>query len=218
MYEPQDIHPQLLSDRVEVAGQLILEAHREVIERAEQYDNGWSLGCRSYTWRCSRIKEAATNGEYSWLGIVDGSLRFIFSITGIPVSMYCGNSESPRPNIISRAIHYPELRQMSLLESTKEDDFNLVWSYAMETGIDGEVISLQFIGITSFGTVVAKQDVPIDMAQVHLVDVTGDEYEPVDLPPVSLELKSEEESGEDSDDSRDEDWDQDNPHSFNADD
>lgn len=208
MFEPQDIHPQLTDERIDTVGQLIMEAHEDVIERAEPYDNGWSLGCRSHTWRSSRIAEAAMADDYPWLRLVDGSLRFVFSIEGIEVSMYRGSSESPKENILSRAVRYPELQQMTFLDEFEDDNPELVWSYAMETGPEGEVVNLQFVGTTSDGAVIAQRTVPIDTLQAPLTSLNTEDYKPVEVPPASVGLKtgvtSEKDSDEDQDTNEDE--------------
>lgn len=115
MLEPSEINAQLTNDNIDAVGRLMVEAHSDVIDKEEHYDTGWSIGCRSYTWRSQKIIEAAYSEGFEWLGVVDGSLRFIFSIGGTEVNMYRGTSEKPRKNILSRAIRYPELQQYRLL-------------------------------------------------------------------------------------------------------
>lgn len=182
----------------------MVEAHSDVIDREEPYDTGWSIGCRSYTWRSQKIKEAAYSEGFEWLGIVDGSLRFIFSVGNTEVNMYRGTSEKPRKNILSRAVRYPELNQYGLFTDL-EDIPDLVWSFALETGPEGEVVALQFVGLTDLGEVIALREVPIDELQAPLVSVGQEEHQPVTLPPVSLGIRKQprteaEENTDDSDD------------------
>lgn len=188
MLEPSAINDQFTAGRIDTVGNLLVGAHQEVIDRAEIYDNGWSLGCRSYAWRSSRIVEAVRSGEFPWLGIVDPSLRFVFSIGGTHVNMYRGTTEKPKTNILSRATSYPELRQMGLFSDLEEAP-SLVWSYAMETGPEGEVIGLQFVGLTDDGDVIARREVPIDEIQTPLSVVSSEELEPFSAPPAPLSVR-----------------------------
>ncbi|KAA1175699.1 hypothetical protein FWJ25_00750 [Marinobacter salinexigens] len=188
MLQPFEINEKLTNERIDTVGQLLVEAHNEVIDKEETYDNGWSTGCRSYAWRSSKVSQAVDSGEFPWLSIIDGSLRFIFSIGGTPVSMFRGNTDKPKQNILSRATSYPELRQFGLFTEL-EDIPNLVWSYAMETGPGGEVLSLQFVGLTDFGEVIAQRDVPVDEMLTPLSSIYDEEYKPVSLPAASVSIR-----------------------------
>jgi hypothetical protein len=188
MLEPCEINDQLTSDRLDAVGQLLVEAHNDVIHKEEAYDNGWSTGCRSYAWRSSKITQAVEGGEFPWLSVVDGSLRFIFSIGDTSVNMFRGTTDKPKKNILSRATSYPELRQFGLFAEL-EDIPNLVWSYAMETGAGGEVLSLQFVGLTDYGEVIAQRDVPIDEMLTPLSSVANEDYKPISLPAASVSIR-----------------------------
>src|SRR5690606_14479227 len=86
---------------------------------------------------------------------------FVFSIGGVPVSMYRGSREHPKKNILNRAEAYPELQQLSLfLDQSQLPE--LVWSFALETGPGGEVIRVEFVGMTTSGETVAYHPVPLD--------------------------------------------------------
>mgnify|MGYP003655176635 FL=1 len=159
-----------------------------MIYKEELYDNGWSTGCRSYAWRSSKVSQTVESGEFPWLSIIDGSLRFIFSIGGTPVNMFRGSTDKPKKNILSRATSYPELRQFGLFTEL-EDIPNLVWSYAMETAPGGEVLSLQFVGLTDFGEVIARRNVPVDEMLTPLSSISVEEYKPVSLPAASVSIK-----------------------------
>lgn len=189
MLDPIDINDQLTAYRIDAVGNLLVEAHREVIDKAERHDNGWSLGCRSYAWRSSRIIEAVEAREFPWLDIIDPSLRFIFSIGGIPINMYRGTTEKPKTNILSRATSYPELRQIGLFGDLEQTP-NLVWSYAMETGPEGEVLGLQFVGLTEDGEVFALREIAIDTIQTPLSAVSSEEFEPISVPSAPLSVRS----------------------------
>jgi len=188
MLEPYEINKQLTNERIDAVGQMLVEAHNEVIDKEETYDNGWSTGCRSYAWRSSKISRAVESGEFPWLSVVDGSLKFIFSIGDTPVNMFRGTTDKPKQNILSRATSYPELRQFGLFTEL-EDIPNLVWSYAMETGPGGEVVSLQFVGLTDFGEVIAQRDVPVDGMLAPLGGISIEEYKPVSLPAASVSIR-----------------------------
>ena len=88
MHEPSEINDQLTDDRIDAVGRLLVEAHNGVIEREEPFDNGWSIGTRSHTWRMGRIVQAVERSELPWLSLIDGSLKFIFAIGDTPVNMF----------------------------------------------------------------------------------------------------------------------------------
>ncbi|GAA5127193.1 hypothetical protein [Alloalcanivorax gelatiniphagus] len=203
MHEPSEINDQLTDDRIDAVGRLLVEAHNGVIEREEPFDNGWSIGTRSHTWRMGRIVQAVERSELPWLSLIDGSLKFIFAIGDTPVNMFHGTTGKPKKNILSRAVSYPELQQLGLFEDL-EGIPNLVWSYALETGPEGEVVSLQFVGLTDYGQVVAQREVPIDGMLAPIAGVAAEDYEPVSLPaaPVTVRRTPKTETGEEQAESR----------------
>jgi hypothetical protein len=201
MFEPCEINQELTESRIDSVGRLLVEAHHEVLSKEEAFDTGWSTGCRSHTWRSSKIMQTIGVEGFEWLKIIDPSLKFIFSIGGVPVNMFKGATDKPKKNILSRANSYPELKQMGLLTDL-ECVPSLVWSYAMETGPAGEVVSIQFVGLTESGEVVAQRNIPIDGMQTPVTGVATEDFEPVSLPAPSLSLRKTPRQDQESESSR----------------
>lgn len=182
---PSELDPALTDERIDTIGQLIARVRFENLDAADERDNGWSIGCRALAWCCSEI--IALSKSVPWLKVVDGSLRFIFKIGDVEVSVYKGNSSKPKKNIFSRAQAYPEIRQMSLLYNHDIPE-TLVWAYAVETDREGNTTNIEFFGMTETGDAVASRTVPIHSVASTLVPISATESVPAELPaaPVSL--------------------------------
>lgn len=183
---PSEIHSCLTNERIDQIGQLIARVRAENLDAAEVRDNGWSIGCRAYTWVCSEILTQAKSTD--WLSVVDSSLRFIGQIGSVQFSFYKGMAEKPKSNIYSRAQSHPELRQNSLLFEDLPIPEKLVWAFAVETDLEGTTTNIEFFGMSESGDVVASRTVPIFNIPANLVSVSNDESVPVDLPPASASL------------------------------
>ena len=59
------------------------------------------------------------------------------------MSIYKGESDRPKKNIYSRVQSFPEIKQTSLL-SGQELPERLIWSYAIETDLDGITTNIDF--------------------------------------------------------------------------
>ncbi len=184
---PFELNPQLTDERIDTVGRLIATAHNQVLERADERDTGWSIGCRSHVWRSTTIIQAVEARNYPWLKIESPGLRFVFSIGGVPVSMYRGSHEHPRKNILNRAESFPELLQLPLLEEV-DGQPELVWSFALETAPNGEVLKLEFIGITPAGETLAYRHVPLDEPVTRSYKIEPEQAELIDLPPARVSL------------------------------
>lgn len=183
---PSEIHPCLTDERIDYIGRLIARVRAENLDAAEPRDDGWSIGCRAYTWVRSEIKEEAEN--LPWLSIVDPSLHFIAQIGNVQFSFYKGMAEKPKSNICSRAKSHPELRQHSMQFEDLPLPDKLVWTYAVETDLEGTTTNIEFFGMSESGEVVASRTVPIFDISTNLVPVNATESKPVDLPPASPSL------------------------------
>lgn len=187
MLEPSSVNPRLKDEYIDAVGHLLVEAHNRVIDRADVHDNSWSLGCTSHTWRGSFLINASLSGEYPWLKMIDPSNRYVFSVNGVECSMYKGSSEQPKKNILSRATEFPELRQMGLFSESDQAP-ELVWYFALETGPEGEVVNMQFVGMTPNEDVLASRVVPLDTSFNLPSIISETDFEPVELPPVKPQL------------------------------
>ena len=74
----------------------------------------------------------------------------------------------------------------------------LVWSFALETAPNGEVLNVEFIGITPSGETVAYRQVPLDeeapphekvqRAENRIRKLKPEQQELIDLPPANVSL------------------------------
>lgn len=182
---PSELHACLTNERIDRIGNLIARTRQENLAFADDRDNGWSLGCRAYIWCCKEIQQLAGNAD--WLRIIDPSLKFIFAIENINISMYKGTPSKPKKNIQSRAQSYPELRQISLLNNIAIPS-RLCWAYAVETDSDGELTNIEFIGVSESGDVIASRRVPINSIPQNVVGIRSKDDAPVDLPAAKVSL------------------------------
>lgn len=183
---PSEIHSCLTDERIDHIGQLIARVRAENLDAAEARDDGWSIGCRAHTWVRSEIKEEAKT--VPWLSIVDPSLHFIAQIGNVQFSFYKGVAEKPKSNICSRAQSHPELRQHSMQFDDLPLPEKLVWTYAVETDLEGNTTNVEFFGMSESGEVIASRTVPIFNVPANLVAISNHESAPVDLPPASASL------------------------------
>lgn len=185
MKKPSDLDPDLTDDRIDLIGRLLARVRIENIESADERDDGWSLGCRAYKWCCSEI--IALSITKPWINIVNPTLKFIFTIGKVEVSIYKGGADNPKKNITSRATCYPELRQISILSDLEVPDV-LVWAYAVETNNEGLTTNIEFIAMDEMGDVIASRTVPLNNIARTLYAVTTTESAPVDVPAAPVYL------------------------------
>ncbi len=157
---PSSIHPDLTDERIDFVGNILARVRAQNLMSSDVRDNEWSLGCRAYAWCCSEIIELEKKGVESWLTVKEYGLKFIFMIGKIEVSFYKGLPEKPKSNLLNRAQSYPEIQQLNLLPIDINSD-RIVWSYAVETDIEGITTNIEFIGLTENGQVIASRRVPI---------------------------------------------------------
>lgn len=184
--KPSELHLCLTDDRIDFIGQLIARVRAENLDAAEARDDGWSIGCRAYTWVRSEIKSQSLT--IPWLGIIDPNLRFIAAIGSVQFSFYKGMVKNPKSNICSRAQSHPELRQHSFSFDELPIPDKLVWTYAVETDLEGNTTNIEFFGMSESGEVVALHTVPIFGTPTSLVGISSSESKPVDLPPAQPSL------------------------------
>jgi len=128
--------------------------------------------------------------EESWLSVVDPSLRFIAKIGDIEFSFYKGLVDKPKVNIFSRAQTHPELRQNVLgLEMPIPE--RIVWTFAVETDLEGTTTNIEFIGMSDSGEVVASRRIPLldELATITRVGTSDDDPTNLAAAPVSLPKK-----------------------------
>jgi hypothetical protein len=109
----------------------------------------WGAGCLAYDLtRHALIQQSLIE---PWLRVIDGSMRFIFSIGSVPVRFYKGDPEEPTDRTLSKS--YPELRQLALAYEKRVDAEKFRWRFAVETAIDGTASQISLVGIDFDDTV-----------------------------------------------------------------
>lgn len=143
---PWDYHPDLTADRLTAIALLLRQGRHDAVERfdSEIGDDSWTLGCRAYKFGQFRVLEAHSTSRFSWLSIIDPSLRFIFGVGLVPVRFYRGDAEEPS-NKTCR-VTFPELDQFAIA-FPEEETHPMVYRFAVETDLDGSVLSIKFVGL-----------------------------------------------------------------------
>lgn len=184
--KPYEIHSCLTNERIDYIGKLIADVRADNLDAVDVRDNGWSIGCRGYTWVCNAIISEAE--DLSWLTIKDPSLHFIAQIGSVEFSFYKGMSHKPKKNIYSRAQSHPELRQFSMKFEELPIPDKLIWAYAVETDLEGRTTNVEFFGMSEYGEVLASRTVPIYEDSNNLVAINNNDSAPVDLPAAAVSL------------------------------
>lgn len=183
--KPSQIHSCLTDKRIDYIGHLIARVRAENLANMDDRDDGWSIGCRAHSWVRSEI--IYLSKEKPWLSIVDPSLRFIAKIGTVEFSFYKGMADKPKDNIYCRAVSHPELGQYSFDFDSPIPD-KLVWTYAVETDLEGKTTNIEFFGMSESGEVIASRTVPIFDTYATPVGLSDTESTPVELPPATVSL------------------------------
>lgn len=177
---PWDYHGDLTAERLMIVAKLIADGRQTAIELFDEVagDNGWTLGCRAFQFGRARILRAADSGEYHWLDVIDRTLQLIFKIGEIPVRIYRGDADEPTDRTARQSLN--ELKQLSLLFDAHDDGHALAYRFAIETDVDGSVLTVKFVGLRG-KTAVLNWDVPLDLTVSAAGTVGRAATESVDL-------------------------------------
>lgn len=158
--KPWDYHSDLSEQRLTQIGLIIAEERNMVFDlRKENRDDGWSLGCRAFTWCRNAISREASNGSTSWLTVLDSSMRFIFRIGDVPIRFFRGDADKPIKKTLASA--YLEGEQFTLKFPGENRAFQLIWRFVVETDATGELFRVVFVGATPDGIPECQWVVPI---------------------------------------------------------
>jgi hypothetical protein len=162
---PWDYHPDLTEDRLVAVAQLIVDGRQTAVELFDEEagDNGWTLGCRAFQFGRARILRAFDEGAYAWLNVIDRTLQLTFTIGEVPIRIYRGEAEEPTDR--TRRQSLTELKQLSFLFDQRDEGRDLLFRFAVETDIDGSVLSVKFVGLRG-ETAVLNWAVPLALAPV----------------------------------------------------
>ncbi len=184
---PHEIHKDLTEYRINKVGQILASIRDANAESADKRDNGWSLGCRGHAWSIHEIVELS-KGE-SWLNIVNPSLKFIFKIGEVEVSIYKGLPSNPNKRLLTRVQSYPEIKQLALLAHDSSIPEELIWAFAVETDIDGKSCNVEFIGMSEGGDIIASQRISINNVEgAVIVPIDSHDEGPVELAEAEVTL------------------------------
>lgn len=158
---PWEYHSDLTEDRIVAVARMIVDGRQAAVELfdEENGDNGWTLGCRAFQFGRARILRAVDEGAYDWLGVVDRSLQLIFTIGEVPLRIYRGEADEPTDRTMRQSL--PELRQLGFSFGDCDEGRELAYRLAIETDVDGSVISVKFVGLRG-ETAILNWDVPLE--------------------------------------------------------
>jgi len=148
--KPWNIHPGLTVERLQTVGNVIRSARHSAVTsyEPEKGDDPWSLGCVAYARTRSAISKATE--KYEWLKVVEAGLHFVFSVGGVPLRFYHGDSESPPDRSLRR--NFPEIKAQQLaLEFIKVPLTSGIFRIAVETDERGEATSLTLVLVDAVG-------------------------------------------------------------------
>jgi hypothetical protein len=159
---PWEYHPDLTEERLTAVAQLIADGRQTAVELfdAEAGDDGWTLGCRAFQFGRARILRAADGDDHPWLGVIDRTLGLIFKIGEVPVRIYRGDGDEPTERTLRQTFN--ELCQLGFSFGDLDEGRDLAYRFAVETDLDGSVISIKFVGLRG-ETAVLNWTVPISV-------------------------------------------------------
>src|SRR4030066_2347337 len=93
LHRPCDCHPDLQEDRLLALAHFFASTRSTVVSLHDPMsgDDGWSLGCRSFSRWKNQLLSKAKSGDWPWLGIINPKMGFVFSIGSGPVRFYRGH-------------------------------------------------------------------------------------------------------------------------------
>ena len=184
---PWEIHPDLTQDRLVAVAQLLRLARNDALDRFDPNigDDVWTLGCCAFQYGCHRISEASSSGLHPWLTVQDASKQFVFRIGAVPARFYRGSPDEPTPRTLNQS--YPELRQLTLSFPQEAVERNFAYRFAVETDIDGMVLSISFVALLG-ETPMLCWEIPLEaeVRPIHSVDHVLAEGVPLEAPAVRI--------------------------------
>ena len=186
---PWEYHPDLTEDRLKQVAAMLVDGRHAALERydAEAGDNGWTHGCRAFQFCRYRVLHAIDSGDYAWLTAIDRTLQLIFKIGEVPVRIYKGDADEPTDRTMRQS--FGELRQLEMLFPEHDKGRDLAYRFAVETDIDGSVLSVKFVGLRGDSAVLIW-DVPIGDASAFAGTVGRAASESVDLAAPNIGLRA----------------------------
>ena len=133
-----ELAPGLTPERMSTLAALLAAVRLEALAAHEPHkgDSNWGFGCRVYDRSRNGIIAAAEHND--WLGIIDSSLHFVFSVGGVPIRFAHGDSEQPKARLLRRDL--VELEAQQLAFDFGPEFIEARWRLIVET--DAETMSV----------------------------------------------------------------------------
>jgi len=191
---PWDACPDLQLERLQLLAEHLRDVRHDALEIHDEVkgDDAQVHGTVAYARSCRRIKDLATSGKHPWLGIIDPSRRFIFSIGGMSMRMYRGDSRRPPERSLRSFVTELVAMQMDLPfeeSSFMRDDAGWVWRMAIETDISGLVVRVVVFQTNPARNVRHLFEIPMRGAVAEISPVTPLERPGKELSPAPVGKK-----------------------------
>lgn len=185
--EPWDYHPDLTRERLIKVAALIAKGRYDALDRYSVAvgSNGWTVGCEAFQFGRHRITEAAGSEGYSWLSVADPSMQFVFQIGVLPVRFYRGPPDDPSERTLRHT--FAELRQLPFIFDKEELGADLLYRFAVETDLEGEIVSISFVGLRGEQPVLVWP-VPLDETGTVIAEIGIPPEEGIDLPKPTIRI------------------------------
>lgn len=195
---PWDYHPDLTEERLKTVAAMLVDGRHAALERYDEEagDNGWTHGCRAFQFCRHRVLQAIDAGDLSWLTAIDRTLQLIFKIGDVPVRIYKGEAEDPTERTLKQS--FGEIRQLEMMMfSEHEASRGLIYRFAVETDVDGSVLSVKFVGLRGDAAVLIW-DVPLEGVAAFAGTIGRAATASVELAPPSVGVRTGDDSAENS--------------------
>jgi hypothetical protein len=162
--EPAHFNPVLSIDRIDLLASVLKFVYEDALNDMVEAkgDSDWTLGCTSYERACAAIKAAAESGKFPWLGIVDPSMHFVFSIQGIHVRFSRGDQDGrPSANVMKNVSQEAALTQQ-YLSIYDPEAAKCVWRFIVNRNDEKMVERIEFSLVDTNGVSVFTWNAPFN--------------------------------------------------------
>ncbi|WP_144436465.1 hypothetical protein [Lysobacter antibioticus] len=173
---PSDFHPGLKDEYLtQVANWLLEEWYATEDDLIRETDTSYTRGTTRFGRQLQRIVNEYLSGQHDWLGIENGSLDLVFSISGIPCRFSNDSLEAPTKRAVLQVHPY----QMSLIEDAQPGQA-VRFCFVIDQGF-GEIIEprAELLGFTASGNLACRwQSGTLDRT---LIDIKAPRPEAVEV-------------------------------------
>lgn len=154
---PEDLSPELGSDRLSVVAELMLDVLAKAIAATStQYDCAYSRGALSWAWIKNALLAVARSRTYDWLTIRHAGNDLVIGVGSYPVRFFIDDHENPRkPRVLSPTDG--EAYQLSFDFGAMSDATPALWRFIVERALtEDDENRVFFVGYNLYGEAVAK--------------------------------------------------------------